>query len=75
MGRKRKLKIPKSAMIKCPSCGKRSRIKISENESVYFYECKKCKNKLNTPASQCCIICAYTDKKCPPALRREFFKH
>lgn len=75
MGRKKKLKIPKSAMIKCPKCSKRSRVKIPESSCLYFYECKKCGYKLETPTAQCCIICGYTDKECPPVLMRRFNKN
>lgn len=74
MGRKKKLKIPKSTTIKCPKCGKRSRIKVPEEDGLYHYDCKKCKHKLEIPASQCCLICAYTNKKCSPVLQREFDK-
>ena len=72
MPRKKKLKIPKSVMIKCPKCGKRSRAQIPEGSCLYFYKCKKCKHKLEIPASQCCIICAYSKKECPPVLMRRF---
>ncbi|MFC1686002.1 GDCCVxC domain-containing (seleno)protein [Nanoarchaeota archaeon] len=71
MGRKKKLKIPKSCMIKCSDCGKRSRVKVPENEGLYHYECKKCKKKLEIPASQCCLICAYSNKRCVPSLKRQ----
>jgi len=72
MGRKKKLKIPKSALIKCPHCSKRSRVPVSENDGLYHYECKKCKHKLEIPASQCCLICAYSNKECALTLKRKF---
>ncbi len=74
MPRKRKLKIPKSAMVKCPKCSKRSRVKVLENDCLYSHECKnkKCSHKFETPTAQCCIICAYSNKQCGPQLKRAF---
>ncbi|MEM2956483.1 MAG: GDCCVxC domain-containing (seleno)protein [Candidatus Pacearchaeota archaeon] len=63
MGRKRIIKIPKSVKIKCPHCGKKNLIKMPK-ENIYFFECKKCKNKIETPQSQCCILCAYSNSRC-----------
>ena len=40
-------------------------------ENIYFFECKKCKNKAETPQSQCCILCAYSNSPCAPHLKRE----
>lgn len=68
MGRKKVLKISRTAMIRCPSCDKKSRINV--NTGVYFFECKKCKAKTSTPPARCCIICAYSDKQCPSAIQR-----
>ena len=74
MGRKRVLKLPKTAKFKCIKCEKTSRIKVPgpEDSCLYFHECKKCDERMDTPPSKCCIICAYTDKRCPAALKREF---
>ena len=70
MGRKRVVRIPKSAVIKCPKCGKNSRLKMPD-ESLYYFECKKCKNKLDVPQSQCCMLCAYGNTECAPVLKRQ----
>jgi len=70
MGRKKILKIPNSAKLKCPHCGKISRIKM-EKECIYSFKCKKCKKELEVPESRCCILCAYSDTQCYPNLLRE----
>jgi len=70
MGKKRIIHIPKSAKIKCPNCGKNTLIKMAK-ENIYFFECKKCKNKAETPQSQCCVLCAYGNTPCMPHLLRE----
>jgi len=69
MGRKKIIKIPKSVKIKCPKCGKNNMITMPKN-NIYFFECRKCKNKAETPQSQCCILCAYGNSPCYPELMR-----
>ena len=69
MGRKRILRVSKTAMVKCPSCDRKSRVDVKDG--VYFFECKKCKTNVTTPAARCCIICAYSDKNCPAAIQRK----
>lgn len=71
MGRKRVLKIPKTVTIKCPFCEKNTRFKVEVNSGIQSIECNKCKQIINTPASQCCVICAFSDKKCPYSLAEE----
>lgn len=68
MGRKKVLKVSKTAMVKCPSCDRTSRINVKEG--IYFFECKKCRTKTTTPPARCCIICAYSDKQCPATIQR-----
>jgi len=64
----RKLKIAASATFTCPTCHKNSRIKVPEKGTLYIFECKKCKSAIETHPSKCCIICAYTNKKCTPSV-------
>lgn len=66
MGRKKIIKIPSSYLVKCPTCGKNNRIKVLNlQQSFQKFECKKCKNTISAPISQCCVLCAYSNKKCP----------
>jgi Zn ribbon nucleic-acid-binding protein len=71
MAKKRIQKIPKVASIKCPFCGKSSRVKLSLENSLQFLDCPKCEGKISTPITQCCLVCAFSDKKCPQALLME----
>lgn len=73
MERKKIIKIPKSVIIKCPKCNSNSRLKVDGDRSPQFFECKKCKEIINTPVSKCCIICSYSNKKCPSSLFMEAF--
>lgn len=68
MSKKRTIKIPRSATLKCPHCGKNTRISLFPDTNLYFLDCKKCKQKIETPTSHCCAICAFSNKKCPSSL-------
>ena len=65
MGKKRVVKIPNSVKIHCPHCGKNNQIPFNQ-ESVFKLECRnnKCKKLIETPIMRCCLICAYSGKKC-----------
>lgn len=66
--KKRQVIIPKSATIKCPSCGKGTRIKLDCEKFLGNLECKKCKTMIQTPPAHCCIVCAFSKQKCPQSL-------
>lgn len=70
MGRKRVIKLPDNATIKCPNCSKSSRIEV-EKDSPQFFECKKCRQRIATPINKCCIICSFSNKKCIHSLLME----
>lgn len=72
MGRKRVLKLAKVVSLKCPNCSAISKRKVPDNSPMYF-DCDKCQAHIVTPITQCCIICAYTNKKCLPALKQLAF--
>lgn len=66
--KKRQVTLTSSATIKCPHCGKNSRIKLEEKKFVGNLECKKCGNKIETPPAYCCVVCAFSKKKCLQSL-------
>lgn len=53
------------ANLKCPYCGYIMKVKIPENQCLVFWQCEKCHKIITTPKDKCCVICAYSDKKCP----------
>ena len=55
------------ARIKCPECSHLQEIEIPANSCLSFYQCEKCKKLISAPQDVCCVICAYSDKKCPVA--------
>ena len=74
MGRKKSVqKIPSSYILVCPHCSKSTKANVSKEYSPVKYECPKCKQVVERPLSQCCVICAYSKnrKPCPRALYME----
>ncbi|MEK6850771.1 MAG: GDCCVxC domain-containing (seleno)protein [Nanoarchaeota archaeon] len=72
MGRRKSvINIPKNAKIKCPHCGVVRLRKIPLDGSPQYFDCDKCNNRVQTPVTGCCIICAFTNKKCVPTLLME----
>jgi len=55
------------ANIKCPDCGYIQKIEIPERKCLPFYKCEGCQKIVPAPKENCCVICAYSDKKCPAA--------
>jgi len=71
MGRKRIIRIPKTASVKCPHCSQVSRVSVPQNASLPFLDCRKCEQKITTPLASCCIICAFSNKNCSRSLMME----
>ncbi len=72
MGRKKTyINLPQVATIKCPLCGKMSKRKVPLDSSPMYFDCDKCGQRITTPITSCCIICAFTKKKCAPSLFME----
>ncbi len=71
MAKKRIQKIPKHVLLKCPSCSAKSKAIVSVENSPQLYICPKCNVEVRNPLTQCCVICAFSDKKCPRTLFME----
>ncbi len=71
MGRKKILRISKTAKIKCNNCSVISARKVPEDSSPGYFDCDKCNMRITVPVTQCCVICAFTKKKCVPSLKME----
>lgn len=69
--RKRIVRLPEIVTIVCRNCGKPSKRKAPTNSSPPYFDCDKCRQRMQTPVNACCIICAYTKKKCVPTLIME----
>ncbi len=53
------------AKIECPQCKYVQEIEIPDNKCLPFYRCDGCRKVISSPQDICCVICAYSDKKCP----------
>lgn len=56
-----------NANLTCPHCGHKQETKIPEQGCLAFYKCEKCEEVISVPqkSDNCCVICEYSDKKCP----------
>jgi len=68
MSKKKRVLISSSATIKCPHCSKNSRISLFDDTYIGNLVCKKCKQNIETPPAHCCVVCAFSKKKCPQSL-------
>ncbi|MCX8158767.1 MAG: hypothetical protein N3D20_00505 [Candidatus Pacearchaeota archaeon] len=72
MGRKKSIiKIPKNVFLKCPHCSKRNKAIVDIESCPQKFVCPKCNKEVNTPIAQCCVICAFSNKRCPRSLYME----
>ncbi len=71
MAKKRIQKIPKNVMLKCPLCSAKSKAIVSTETSPQIYVCPKCLSEVRNPLTQCCVVCAFSGKKCPRTLFME----
>lgn len=71
MAKKRQVKIPASCTVRCPHCSKNSRVSLQEDTFLGRLECKKCHKLIQTPPAYCCVVCAFSKKKCPQSLVQE----
>jgi len=53
------------AILTCLECGAKEEIEIPKDKCLPFYKCKACKKLIFAPKESCCVICSYSDKKCP----------
>lgn len=53
------------ANLECPYCGYIMEVEIPQKGCLVFWKCQKCQKLITTPKGECCVICAYSDKKCP----------
>lgn len=52
------------AVLKCPKCKGKTKLEVPSDRCLAFYTCQKCKELIPATKS-CCVVCDYSDKKCP----------
>ena len=74
MGRKKTtIKVPKVVILRCPNCSKTQRIAVSLESSPQSFICKECESEVKTPLTQCCVVCAFSNKRCPYSVKMNAF--
>lgn len=53
------------ASLKCPHCGEIVKVEIPKDRCLVFLKCEKCQKLIKTPEGKCCVVCAYSNRKCP----------
>jgi hypothetical protein len=71
MAKKRIMKIPSFMILRCPLCSKKSKAKVSIDICPQSFVCPKCNAEVKNNLMNCCVICAYSGKKCPRTLYME----
>ncbi|MBI2040774.1 MAG: hypothetical protein HYT16_01605 [DPANN group archaeon] len=49
----------------CPECKASYKMDIPKDVCVGFTFCKACGKRILAKKGDCCVICSYSDKKCP----------
>lgn len=71
MAKKRIQKIPKHVLLKCPYCSAKNKAIVDIENCPQSFTCPKCNQEVKNPLTSCCVICAFSDKKCPRTLYME----
>ncbi|HIH33619.1 MAG TPA: hypothetical protein HA227_05225 [Candidatus Diapherotrites archaeon] len=53
-----------TAVLKCPKCGFEQELEIPESSCLQFFKCENCGELISAPNGECCVICAFSNKKC-----------
>ena len=69
--KKRLIKIPKIIILKCPNCSEKSKARVDIKNCPQSFTCPKCSSLIRNNLMNCCVICAFSSKKCPRTLYME----
>lgn len=55
------------ATITCPKCSHLQEIEIPMDRCLASYKCNNCKEMISVPngSKNCCVICEFSNKRCP----------
>ena len=51
--------------ITCPECKNIQVIEIYTDRCLPFYKCGECNKVISAKKGSCCVICDYSDYRCP----------
>jgi hypothetical protein len=52
--------------ITCPVCNQPTTETMPTDACQFFYDCKRCGERLKPLADDCCVFCSYGSVPCPP---------
>ena len=55
----------KNVEIKCPHCQVEQTVTMPDKGCLAFHKCKKCGEVIAPKEGDCCVVCSYSDEKCP----------
>lgn len=62
------------AMVKadltCPHCGEGQEVTIPTDACLHFHKCEHCGEMITPKEEDCCVVCSYSDKKCPVSIKK-----
>lgn len=54
------------SIITCPHCGHSKEETMPTDACQWFYQCESCQTVLRPKVGDCCVLCSYGTKQCPP---------
>ncbi len=63
------MKLLSTSTITCPECGHSKEERMPADSCQYFYECEKCKTRLQAKTGDCRVYCSYGTNPCPSIQR------
>lgn len=58
------------AKLTCPECGHKQSVEIPRDKCLPFYICNNCGEMIAAKGDSCCVICDYSDAKCPVSIKK-----
>ncbi len=58
------------AKLTCPKCGHKQSIEIPTDKCIPFYFCDGCGEMIQAKKDSCCVVCDYSDAKCPVSIKK-----
>ncbi len=55
-----------TAILTCPHCGESYQLEMPTNHCKVALDCSECGKWITPEPGDCCIVCSYADKPCPP---------
>lgn len=58
------------ATLTCPHCGAKQKMAVPNDYCAPFYKCGSCGQTVWAKKGSCCVICDFSETKCPVSITR-----